>query len=258
MRLRAAVLAFGVLAAQAVSGAVVTATAVVAAPYVAVGMYFGVDVTVHNGDATAVSVGGLNTGTLDFTRVEAVSSAYLGGSGAGSITLAPGADVTARWRFLAKRPGWVSIPFTVYKGDMSGNTLCSTALSVTILQASAAAGATAPGKGRMQIRGNIIRVSSDGRPADRSAYILLQGEPGGAVYLQVWGAGRTPLGRVMPSSQMQMTSDNDEVLLDGNGFAGFGWDGQVAGKPLDAGSYWIVATGAVKDRKPFLLVRPGY
>ena len=255
MRSSAAVLVGLALLAPAGAMAAITVTPVVADPYVAVGMYFAVDVTLRNTGAAAVGINLPGTNNLDQTRIQQFSQENLGGS-TGTYELAAGAEVTVRFRFLALRTGPASITFIVSQAG-GATQLGSGAVSFTVKEASEVVGATAPVKGKMQIRGNIIRMSNDGRSTNRQAYIILHGEPGGGVRLWVWGAGRTALGKIsfgVTNNQIS-GSNGDGFTLEANGYLGVGWDGTVGGKPLDSGSYWIVATGAVQDRKPFLIVR---
>jgi hypothetical protein len=253
VRRYAAVLACLAFGAPGLARGAVTVTPEVAVPYVAVGMYFGVDVTLRNTGAAAVSLNLPGTNNLDAVHLEQVSQGMLGGS-AGTVDLAPGAEVTVRFRFLALRAGSTSITFVVSQAG-GATQLGSGAVSFTIQNVSEVAGARAPAQGRMQIRGNIIRVSNDRRSTDQSAYIVLRGDPGGLVNLTVWGAGRTALGKITTGTMNGIIPGNndDSFTLDAGGWAGIGWDGTVGGKPLDSGSYWIVATGAVRDRKPFLI-----
>ena len=258
MRRHAAVLACLAMVVPVPAGATnpVTITPVIAAPYVGVGMYFGVDVTVRNVSGATVSFSGPpSPNNLDQTRLQQVSAGVLAES-SGSYDLAPGAEVTVRSLYLALRAGATGMTFVVWQSGAPVQ-LGSGTVSFTVKNASDLAGAAAPAQGRMQIRGNIIRVSNDGRSTDRAAYIVLHGDPGGQVRLRVWGAGRTSLGKLVSdaASYPISGSNGDTFTLDGNGWAGIGWNGQVGGKPLDSGSYWIVATGAVVDRKPFLIAR---
>ncbi len=99
-----------------------------------------------------------------------------------------------------------------------------------------------PDPGKIQVRNNVLKIADGG-----TVRIVARGEAGGSVEVFLYGRGGHPLGRI----------GTGPVILDADGLAVIEWDGMLDGKPLTTGTYWIIVTGAAKDRKQVVIVNDG-
>jgi len=98
-----------------------------------------------------------------------------------------------------------------------------------------------PSAGRIQIRGNVIRVAEHG-----VATIVAHGKPGGNAVLVLYSQSGVPVFRL-----------NQNGALDSTGVLAVAFDGRIAGKPLTSGVYYVLSSGDVTDRQPLLIVTTG-
>jgi N-acetylneuraminic acid mutarotase len=95
-----------------------------------------------------------------------------------------------------------------------------------------------PKTGCLQVRNNIIYTASG-----TIAYVVARGAPaGGTVRLTLYDVAGRPV------------ADLGQVALDGSGVGYAQFDAWVNYRPLLGGLYWVVATGAVQDKKPVMVV----
>jgi len=177
--------------------------------------------------------GAWSTGTVTLTR-----------SDTARVTLGPGASHDFIWVYAVTGHG--TIQFGPEAGGMdtgaspqhSVYTSASGLVAVTFSTLDAALGSNLPPVGKSQVRNGIIRNGS-------IAYLILHGAAaGGSVDCFIYSRAGLPLGRLGTAA----------VILDGNGLAKVPYDGTLDGKPLTTGMYWIVTSGAVKDRIRVMVV----
>ncbi|MEK7475423.1 MAG: kelch repeat-containing protein [Candidatus Coatesbacteria bacterium] len=95
-----------------------------------------------------------------------------------------------------------------------------------------------PKTGSLQVRNNVIYTGSG-----TIAYVVARGAPsGGTVRLTLYDVAGRPV------------ADLGAVTLDASGFGYAQFDAWVGFRPLLAGMYWVVATGAVQDKKQVMVV----
>jgi hypothetical protein len=95
-----------------------------------------------------------------------------------------------------------------------------------------------PKAGTLQVRNNVINTR-----VGTIAYLVLHGTtPGGTVRLTVYDVAGRPVQTLLPTT------------LDGSGYACVQFEAKTRGWPLLGGVYWVVATGAVEDKKPVMVV----
>lgn len=186
---------------------------------------------------------------------------WTGNMWAGQV-LAPGAAHTYQIHVLARQAGTYTFQFSASASEYGGSTGGGTgtkSVTVTVGSPSAAYGKAVP-RGKMEIRRAIIRRTGGdievGRPS--AAFIVVHGEPGGGVEFVVSTLSGRGLGRIRPMLVYQGNTDS-RLTLDGNGMGAVSFDGELEnGGYLEPGVYWIVASGAVNDRKPILFLSKEY
>ena len=99
-----------------------------------------------------------------------------------------------------------------------------------------------PDAGTIQIRRSVVSIAG----ATNASIVVRGKEPGGTVTLWLYSQFGRPL--------MQI---GEAVTLDLDANAVVPFDGRLGGKPLPAGVYWVVATGAVSFRKPLVIATTG-
>jgi sugar lactone lactonase YvrE len=159
---------------------------------------------------------------------------------AGPQTLGAGAGKSFTWKYSV-----VSAGTAVFTATMSGIEDVSLAVrgatasrTVEIMDLKAVLHSKLPLLGQIQVRNNIIRIIR-GQPA----YIVIHGEPGKKVEAAIYSKSGQPLASL----------GGGNIVLDASGVANLEFDGRISGKPLATGSYWVVVSGAVNDRKPVII-----
>lgn len=219
------VLAACFLAATSRAAVTVTLTQVTEAAVVGYPLQFLIDI--RNTGASEVNIHNLGVGVSPNTR----GTVTFGNTSQNfSGTLAAGGTRQLEAALTATAPGPLMITIDVLYDALSA----TGKLSATVVDAAAVG---TPPAGRMEIRHNVVRTRRQTGESTVPALVVLHGAAGGTVHLTVIGVSGHPLG------------DTGTVILDGQGQGTYLWKSWY-----DTGVYWIVATGAVNDRKPLLVL----
>ncbi len=142
----------------------------------------------------------------------------------GSVQLVFGAERNETWGFSSP----------VYIASF-GSEVTAT---VRVMSDIELAGAIPPKDNQLQVRQVVVDPQRGTR-----AYITARasGRPGGEVTLAVFTVAGVPVG------------DLAAIRLDGSGAGAIEFDGTIAGKTLRPGVYWIVAGGALSDRRKIVI-----
>lgn len=238
---------FSVLAAVPAAAVTLGMTAELTEPTVAAGYPCYIRVTVTNPGGADAHVSN-NPMTLSGSLQGDTTGAFNSYNGPGG-TIPAGSSVVTIATFVPSGNGSGSVTIGVNTDVGSG----SVAIPVTV---GGVAGFGAMGKGTMTIRHNILLMNqtvAGGFAFDKPALILLRGEPGGLVNLEVRAASGEDRGGVKPFTPGTLTAQLTPIHLDAGGYGSYMWDGH-ANTTLDTGVWWIVASGAVNARKPVLIV----
>ena len=167
------------------------------------------------------------------------------------MTVAPGQSHTFTASGRTERPGTWTISCSLQCRDsVAGVQTVSGNVSVTVMSAAEAEALHPVRPGSIEIRGNILRIGNTS--GYQRALVVVRGPRGESVQLSIRGPSGSKLGGLRIES----------AVADGSGWLQIGSDGvatvAISGAlgqgELKTGVYWVVATGAVTDRKPILIL----
>ncbi len=249
---RAAALALGVWCAA--SGARAADVAVELKAYPAqtmVGRGFYVQAIASNVGAT--NVNGVSYSLVVESLGGLVTKATTSGSVISPLNSGMGSGVT--YSFVGTKAGSVRFTFTL-AGTEAGTGAPVRVSSEPLVVGIGDETVNRPASGTFQIRGNIIRVKKDDfYPVREMMYLVVQGPAGGVVSFAVHG----PSGRRIDHVTHQLTGGTsggiEEWTIGGDGRLTVPFDGVIQSQLLESGPYWMVVTGAVTGKQPFVVVK---
>lgn len=149
------------------------------------------------------------------------------------VTIAAGASYTVKW--FAQANGVTTASLTCTGGWPAFATL-----KVRIIGAGDAHTANGPKTGYIEVRNNIIRIEHR-----TTALVLVHGPAGGTCDITIYGSSGVALRRL------------GTVVLDAGGLGSIQFTADsdsFNSSNIRSGLVWVVASGAVRDRKPVMLL----
>ena len=201
-----------------------------------------------------------------FTTVNAVSATLLVQAGTGSVKfikadgsvvspMSAGAESTVTYEFVALTAGSVGLVANV-KGIEAGT---GTAVNVSSAAATLLIGdssVNAPRNGSFRIRNNILRASKTSyRPPTGMMYLVVNGPPGGVVRFAIHGVSGEVVTEVHHELPGGIGGKASEYTIGADGTVVVPYDAVGDNGILPTGTYWMVASGAINGRQPFMVIK---
>lgn len=171
------------------------------------------------------------------------SLAHAAGGGSGG-----GGDVEgARWVITFKAPAAQTYFLRVGtepddSGDAGGN--------FTLHYARIGRDVRATARGRLRIINNVVRFGT----GERAIVSLAGGDPGGVVHLMLYTGSGQAMTQLPPVTLDASGSGTGEMTPKTFTVSEGGSRESVYFQPIGTGVYWIVASGALQDRQPVMII----